>query len=104
MPPSLACDSTSFLNALKAFPRGTSPGGSELRAQHLFDAVAGSVAPASQTCLDQLTKFTCLTLSGSMISLIAPWLNGGPSLPYARRMEVTGQLLNGKFYGVWQVV
>ena len=78
MPPSLSCDSTSVLNALNAFPRSTSPGGSRLRPQHLLNAVAGSVSPASQTCLDQLTKFMCVTLSGSLNSLIAPWLIGAP--------------------------
>ena len=56
LPAPLAIDSIAVLTALRAFPRGTSPGGSQLRAQHLLEAVAGSVVPVMQTCLDQLTR------------------------------------------------
>ena len=42
------------LKALKAFPKGSSPGGFQLRAQHLLDAVSGFTAPVSQDCLHQL--------------------------------------------------
>ena len=98
MPSSLACDSTSVLNALKAFPRSTSPGGSKLRAQHLLNAVAGSVAPALQTCLDQLTKFMCVTPSGRLNSLIAPWFIGAPLTALCKknggyRLIVVGEVL-----------
>ena len=63
---------------LEGFSQRYHPGGSQLRAQHLLDAVAGSVVPASQTCLDQRTKFMCMTLSGSLNSLIALWLIEAP--------------------------
>ena len=42
LPAPLAIDSIAVLTALRAFPRGTSPGGSQLRAQHLLDRPVGS--------------------------------------------------------------
>ena len=38
------------LKALKAFPKGSSPGGFQIKAQHLLDAVSGFTAPVSQDC------------------------------------------------------
>ena len=78
LPPPLAVHSDAVLTALKAFPRGTSPGASQLRHQHLLEAVAGSVVPATQTCLDQLTKLMSFILAGKLDSSIAPWLAGAP--------------------------
>ena len=44
-------ESTAVLAALRAFPKATSPGASKLHAQHILDAVSGTIAPAAQTCL-----------------------------------------------------
>ena len=49
---------------LKAFPKGSSPGGFQLRAQNLLDAVSGFTAPVSQDCLHQLTCLVNFLLSG----------------------------------------
>ena len=78
LPAPLAIDSIAVLTALRAFPRGTSPGGSQLRAQHLLEAVAGSVVPVTQTCLDQLTRLMSFIVSGKLNASISPWLIGAP--------------------------
>ena len=104
MTPSLACDSTSVLNALKSFSTGTSSTGLQLRVQNVLDAVAESVATASQTCLDQFTKFMCVTLSRSLNSLITPCLIGVPLTALDKKNGGYKPIAVGKFYGVWQVV
>jgi len=53
--PALTVDESMVLSCLRAFPKGTSPGASKLRAQHLLDAIAGSTAPATRDCLLSLT-------------------------------------------------
>ena len=65
---------------LLAFPKGTSPGASKLRAQHLLDAIAGSTAPAARECLLSLTRFMNHLLSGKAPSCLAPWLRCGAPL------------------------
>ena len=55
--PALVVDESAVLSCLKAFPKGTSPGWSRLRAQHLLDAIVGTTAPSSHDCLAALTKF-----------------------------------------------
>ena len=77
-PPPLTITSANVITALKAFPRGTSPGATRLRAQHLLDAVTGSVAPSAQIWLEQLTKFMSSMLAGELDDHIAPWLSGAP--------------------------
>ena len=66
------------LKALKAFPKGSSPGGFQLRAQHLLDAVSGFTAPVSHDCLHQLTCLVNFLLSGKAPHVVAPWLCGAP--------------------------
>ena len=58
------------LKALKAFRKGSSPGGFQLRAQHLLDAVSGFTAPVSQDCLHQLTCLVNFLLSGKAPHLV----------------------------------
>ena len=50
----LVVNEASVLAALKAFPRGTSPGFSGLRAQHLLDGITGTTSPSAQVCLTEL--------------------------------------------------
>ena len=64
--------------AITRFPKGTSPGASQLRAQHLYDAICGTTTPASHDCLTALTKWINLLLSGRLNSLISPWMCGAP--------------------------
>ena len=66
------------LSCLRAFPKGTSPGASKLRAQHLLDVIAGSTAPAARDCLLSLTCLMNHLLSGKAPSCISPWLCGAP--------------------------
>ena len=67
------------LSSLHAFPKGSSPGGSQLRAQYLLDAICGTIAPAAQSCLDSLTVFMNNLLAGKLPTCIAPWLVGAPT-------------------------
>ena len=71
---SLVVDESAVLICLKGFPRGTSPGASGLRAQHLLDAVSGHTAPSAELCLTTLTRLMNFLLSGKASPLLAPWL------------------------------
>jgi len=75
---SFIVDESMVLSCLRGFPKGTSPGASKLRAQHLLDAVAGSTAPAARECLLSLTCLMNHLLSGKGPSCLAPWLCGAP--------------------------
>ena len=77
-PPALTVDTSAIMSSLRAFPRGLSPGFSKLRAQHLLDATMGTIAPSSQTCLENLTKLVNSRLSGKLDKRISPWLVGAP--------------------------
>ena len=78
LPAPLAIDFIAVLTTLRAFPRGTSTGRSQLRAQHLLEAVAGSVVPVTQTCLDQLTRLMSFIVSEKLNASISPLLVGAP--------------------------
>ena len=78
VPPPLVVDSTAVMATLQAFPRGSSPGGSKLRPQHLLDAICGTSSPFAGHCLDQLTYFLNKLLSGKLDRRIGPWLSGAP--------------------------
>ena len=74
----LTVDESMVLKCLQAFPKGTSPGASKLRAQHLLDAITGTTAPAARDCLASLTCLMNHLLSGKAPSCLAPWLCGAP--------------------------
>ena len=78
IPSCLTTDNQDVVRALHGFPRGSSPGGSGLRAQHLLDAICGHSAPAAQDCLHALTVLINLLLSGKAHSWLSPWLAGAP--------------------------
>ncbi|XP_062519145.1 uncharacterized protein LOC134194239 [Corticium candelabrum] len=78
VPPSLVVDSQEVISALEAFPNGSSPGYSHLRAQHLIDAIRGCNVPEAQSCLENLTRLMCLLLSGRLDRNISPFLSGAP--------------------------
>ena len=75
---SLVIDESAVLMYLKGFPRGTSPGASGLRAQHILDAVSGHTTSSAEDCLHALTRFMNFLLSGKASPLLAPWLCGAP--------------------------
>ena len=78
LPPQLVVNREAVMLALGSFPRGSSPGGSKLRAQHLVDAMTGTTMPAALECQNELTRFVNLLLSGRADRRISPWLVGAP--------------------------
>ena len=79
VPPSAITVTESIvLTALNAFPKGSSPGGFQLWAQHILDTVAGTTAPVAQDCLHQLTRLVNFLLSGAAHKYVAPWVCGAP--------------------------
>ena len=76
IPPPLTVTSDSVLAALLSFPRGSSPGASQLLHQHLLDAIDGTTTPSSMDCLESLTQLVCYLLSGRADVRFAPWLTG----------------------------
>lgn len=64
IPSPLFVESGQVLASLKSFPKDSSPGWSQLRAQHLFDVICGFTGPSSQQCLVELTRWMNLLLSG----------------------------------------
>ena len=73
-PAPLTVQPSIVLSALRSFQRGTSPGSSALRPQHLLDAVCGSTAPASIECLNSLTR--CINIACSLAPWIPAWHPG----------------------------
>ena len=67
-----------YMSCLRTFPRGTSPGSTKLRAQHLLDAIAGTTAPAACDCLLSLTCSMNHLLYGNAPPCLAPWVCGAP--------------------------
>ena len=78
VPVSLVVEPSVVLYALRSFPKGTSPGSSALRPQHLLDAVCGSTSPAAFECLSNLTRCVNALLAGKLDSRLAPWFCGAP--------------------------
>ena len=78
VPTPLLVDQEQVLSALRSFRRGSSPGGSKLRIQHLLDAISGTTAPAAVECQAELTRFVNTLLSGRTDQRISPWLVGAP--------------------------
>ena len=74
---SLVVNESAVLICLKGFSRGTSPGASGLRAQHL-DVVSGHTAPSAELCLTTLTCLMNFLLSGKASLSLVPWLCGAP--------------------------
>ena len=72
IPTPITVDSERVLCALRAFPQGSSPGGSRLRVQHLLDAISGTTVPAGQQCFLELTRWMNLLLSGQAHLLLSP--------------------------------
>ena len=78
VPTPLLVDQKQVLSALRSFRRGSSPGGSKLRIQHLLDAISGTTAPAAVECQAELTRFVNTLLSGRADQRLSPWLVGAP--------------------------
>lgn len=76
IPSPLVIQPSQVQSALQSFPRGSSPGFSQLRIQHLYDVICCCTAPSSQDCLSQLTRWLNHLLSGKVHPVLAPWLCG----------------------------
>lgn len=72
IPQSITVEVGDVIPAIKNFPKGSSPGWSQLRIQRLFDMTCRCTAPASQDCLMELMRWINLLLSGKTTSLLAP--------------------------------
>ena len=83
--PPLSVDEDAVLAALQSFPRGSSPGGSRLRAEHLLAAVSGSPSFSPSSCLSALTSWLNFILSGRSDSRIAPWLVSAPLIAIPKK-------------------
>ena len=66
------------LLALHYFQRGTLPGSSALRPQHLLDVVCGSTTPAAVESLNSLTHCINGLLAGTLDLHLVPWFCGAP--------------------------
>ena len=78
VPAPLTVQPSLVLLALRSFQRGTSPGSSALRPQHLLDTICGSTAPAAVECLHSLIHCINGLLTGTLDSRLAPWFCGAP--------------------------
>ena len=86
IPPPLSVNSESVLAALRAFPRASSPGASQLHSQHLLDAIEGCAFPSSKECLNNLTVLIVFFLSGRADRRIAHWLSGAPLTALVKKL------------------
>ena len=103
MPAPLVIESKQVLECLKAFPRGSSPGALQIRAQHLLDAICGTIAPSGQSCLDSLKFFVNNLIAGKVPTTITPWLCGAPLTALKKRSVGLDPLQLVKQLGVLQV-
>jgi len=83
VPAPLIVDEKEVLSKLKSFARGTAPGGSGLKAQHILDAtfINGS---SQQAVMEVLTVITNRLLAGSAPAGIAAFLAGAPVTALAK--------------------
>ena len=73
LPPTNPVRSKAVLESLKAFPKGTGPGPTGLRAQHLVDGCAG---PEQTAALEALTDLVTLLADARAPKELAPFLAG----------------------------
>ena len=74
----MTVDECAVIRCLKGLPRGTSPGASGLRAQHLLDVISGHTISSAEDCLFAVTRLMNFLLPGKVSPLLAPWLCGTP--------------------------
>jgi hypothetical protein len=68
VPASLYVTSESVFDSLKTFPKASCPGFFHLRLEHLLEVITDTSAPAASDCLQSLTQWICVALSGQMDS------------------------------------
>ena len=78
-------DADTIVKAIRQFPRGTAPGGSGLRAQHLLDALEIPLGD-SQNRISGLMATICRTLvCGRGPPALSPWLAGASLFPLRKK-------------------
>ena len=92
----LVVGSAAIHAALKAFPKGSSPRASRLRAQHLIDAISGTISLDAHLCLENLTRLVPKCLSGNLHVDIALWLIGSPLAALRRKSGVVHPIAVGE--------
>jgi hypothetical protein len=71
--------------ALRSFKKGSGPGGSGGRAQHLLDALDGAVGDQRKEMLGRIGKVCEILANGEAPLVIAPWLAGAPLFPLKKK-------------------
>ncbi|GJX12154.1 putative reverse transcriptase domain-containing protein [Tanacetum coccineum] len=66
------------LDRIKSFPRGTSCGRDELRAQHLLDCLSGSTVAISDELVSFITQVVNLFLDGSCPKMLGEYIASAP--------------------------
>ena len=103
IPPPIIVDQHAVSCALKSFPRGTSPGGSSLRVQHLLDVTSGITTPSASVCLSELTSFLNVLLAGKLDLRVAPWMVGAPLIALEKKSGGFRPIAIGEVFAVWRV-
>ena len=101
VPAPLTVQPSLVLLALCSFQRGTLPGSSALRPQHLLDAVCGSTTPAAVEYLNSLTHCINGLLVDTLDSCLAPWFCGAPLTALVKKGAVSGLLLSVRPFVIW---
>lgn len=70
---------------LSAFPRGSAPGASKWRAEHLLDALSIPAGDSAARISGPLTKVVNLLAKGEVPQEIGPWLAGAPLFPLRKK-------------------
>ena len=81
----LPFDAASVLAAIRSFPRGTAPGASGLRAQHLVDALESPSLAEDCQVVAVLAKVCSSLATGDVASDLAPWMAGAPIFPLKKK-------------------
>ena len=71
--------------ALKAFHKGTAPGGSGMRAQHWLDALDGMVGDGRKNLAEKMARACEVLANGEAPEEIAEWIAGAPIFPLKKR-------------------
>ena len=72
-------------SCIRSFPRGTAPGGSGLRAQHLADALDAPLHNNDNSFTTPLARVCSILASGAAPPSIAPWVAGAPIYPLKKK-------------------
>ncbi len=84
--------------ALKSFQKGTAPGGSGLRAQHLVDAINCGIPFNGEQMLKVLTRLVNHLLSGNTPNIISNFIAGSPLIALKKKNGDIRQIAIGETF------